>query len=144
MIESTPFKKVMIIDDSLIDRHIIRKTLEKLGFAKEIIEKESAQEALMYLKKFAYTPKGLPDIIFLDIRMPVLDGFDFLELYKCLPDSVKYKCRVYMLTGSKDVSDLIMAGSNRNVHGFLKKPLLNEELLKTILLSQGVMTVKKN
>lgn len=136
MIKTIPFKKVMLIDDSRLDRHIIKSILRKLNFAEEIIEKESAQDALMELEKFSHNPASIPEVIFLDIRMPVLDGFDFLELYNCLPDSVKLKCVIYVLTGSDDLSDEVKATVNKNVKGFFKKPLLNEKALKDILVSK--------
>src|SRR6185295_7058648 len=86
------YKKVMVIDDNEIDRYIAERYIKKYGFADEVILKESAKQALQYLKANQHRPEELPNLIFLDIRMPEIDGFGFLEQYRELPESLKSNC----------------------------------------------------
>ena len=76
-------EKVLLIDDSDIDNMVNKKVIEKTGVAKTIVIKKSAQSALDYLKDLSLNASDdIPDVIFLDIRMPEIDGFGFLEKYE--------------------------------------------------------------
>src|SRR5215212_7007965 len=96
------YGKVMVIDDSHIDRYVASYNIKRHFFAEEIILKDSAKSALEYLKMSIDTPENLPQFIFLDIRMPEMDGFQFLEEYEKLPETVKKKCIIMMLSSSLD------------------------------------------
>ncbi|MBK5284513.1 MAG: response regulator [Bacteroidia bacterium] len=122
------FKKVMVIDDSEIDRYIATYNIKKYGFAEEVIESASASEALQYLKSFANTPGELPDFIFLDIRMPEMDGFEFLAEYEKLSVDIKEKCICMMLSASLDPADYKLAKENKHLNRFINKPLDKKKL----------------
>jgi len=121
-------KQVMIIDDSETDRYIAKRNIKKLLFADEVIEMESARKALEYLQSLQGTPGLLPDFIFLDIRMPEIDGFGFLELYDKLPDAIKTSCVIVMLSTSLNPIDHERAKTNPYVNRFLDKPLDREKI----------------
>ena len=112
-----------MIDDNDIDNFINKKLLLKTKFAVDIVEKKSATSALDYLKSMVDEPENVPDIIFLDIMMPVMDGFDFLEEYDSLSDVIKSRCRIIMLSSTESFKDLNRANSNKYVYKFLNKPL---------------------
>lgn len=127
--ENAPrYKKVMVIDDTAVDRYIAQHVLKKSSFADEVLSMESAQKALDYLSGFSGQPDYLPQYIFLDIRMPEVDGFGFLERYELLPEAVKTNCIIMMLTTSLDPMDMERANQNKFVRKFLNKPLDQEKL----------------
>lgn len=124
------FNKVMIIDDSGTDRYIAEHYLRKCFIAAYVIAQSSAIEALEYLKAFANNSDELPQIIFLDIRMPMMDGFEFLTEYEKLPSSVLEYCTVVMVSSSIDAGDHERIKENRFVKKFINKPLNKEKLLE--------------
>jgi len=117
------FKKTLLIDDNDIDNFINKKLLLKTGFATDIVEKKSASSALDYLRSVKENKEELPDIIFLDIMMPVMDGFDFLDEYDLMPDEIKNHSKIIMLSSTESFKDLNRANSNKYVYKFLNKPL---------------------
>jgi CheY-like chemotaxis protein len=127
------FKKVLIIDDSETDRYVAKRMIEKYKFSHEIVVQESATNALLYLQSIEITPEELPEFIFLDIRMPEMDGFGFLEEFKKLSDTTKAKCTIVMLSTSLDAEDLERAKSNPLVNRFVNKPL-DKEKMETLCL----------
>jgi CheY-like chemotaxis protein len=122
------FKRVMVIDDNEIDRYIANRNITKYAFAEEVITMESSRSALNFLESLKDTPEQLPQLIFLDIRMPEIDGFGFLEEYEKLPDSVKKNCIIMMLTTSLNPTDHERAKNNQFVNRFLNKPLDKEKI----------------
>jgi CheY-like chemotaxis protein len=117
------YKSALLIDDNEIDNFINKKLLLKTKFALDVVEKKSALSALEHLRDNAGNAEKLPDVIFLDIMMPVMDGFGFLDEYDKLPDSIKKKCRIIMLSSTESFKDLNRANSNKHVYKFLNKPL---------------------
>jgi len=117
------YKKVMFIDDNELDNFINKKLIESENFAAEVQTYLSAPEALAYLKSNATDAALLPDIIFLDIIMPVMDGFAFLEEYARLPENLKLKCKIVMLSTTESFTELNRANQNKYVRKFLNKPL---------------------
>lgn len=122
------FKRVLVIDDSETDRYVANRMIQRHHFAEEVITKESASKALEFLHALENKPEELPQFIFLDIRMPEMDGFEFLDEYAKLPESVKSNCIIMMLSTSLDPEDLHRAESCIYVNRFLNKPLNNEKM----------------
>ena len=122
------FKRVMVIDDNEIDRYIANRNITRYSFAEEVITMESSRNALNFLESLKDKPEELPQLIFLDIRMPEIDGFGFLEEYEKLPDTVKQNCIIMMLTTSLNPTDHERAKNNQYVNRFLNKPLDKEKI----------------
>jgi CheY-like chemotaxis protein len=121
-------KKVIVIDDNEIDRYIAETVIVKNSFSEKVISVESAKEALKYLVSFENTPEELPDLIFLDINMPEMTGFDFLDEYEKLSENIKKNCIIMMLTTSINQEDRTQAEACKYVYGFMNKPLDHEKI----------------
>lgn len=122
------YKKAMVIDDNQIDLYIAEMIMATTKFAEKVICVSSAKEALAYLKPLYESPEELPSLIFLDINMPEMTGFDFLNEYQHLPENIRQKCIIMMLTTSLDEDDRMQAEGNQFVRKFLNKPLDKDKL----------------
>lgn len=119
-----PVKNLLLIDDSDIDNIVNRKIVEKCHFAENITVKKSARAGLEYLNDtLASHPSSLPELIFLDIRMPDIDGFGFLEAFQSLDPAIRQHCKIAMLSSSIDADDYRRAIENPFVIKFVNKPL---------------------
>jgi CheY-like chemotaxis protein len=122
--------KVLLIDDSDIDNLVNKRVIEKTGLSSVVVVKNSAQSAIDYLLEIASINHELiPGVIFLDIRMPEVDGFGFLELFENLAEPIHEKSEIVMLSSSIDSDDYRKAMDNRFVKQFLNKPLHKESVM---------------
>ncbi len=122
------YNRVLVLDDSEIDLYVSQRLIEKYCFAKEVILIESAREALKFLHSNADNESELPDLIFVDINMPEMSGFQFLESFSILPNSVQEKCAIVMLTTSVHPADQEKAERNPQVTAYITKPLSEDKL----------------
>lgn len=127
------YNKVMVVDDAKIDRFLAEKVISKYAFAEEVISVNSGIGALEYLTSNTQDENALPDLIFLDINMPGMNGFEFLTEYKKLPEIVKRKCIIIMLSSSLHPEDKERALQSPYVCQFLNKPLTKQKLLEVVL-----------
>jgi len=124
------YNLVLLIDDNEIDNFVAKKVIEKSGFAEKVITVQSAKNALDYLNTENSSKDLLPDIIFLDIGMPEMDGFEFLEEYEKLNKIVVNNCKVLVLSSSLDIDDYNRANRNKLVRKFINKPLSKKSLME--------------
>lgn len=111
---------ILLIDDNHIDNFINKTVITKCKITDSIIVKTSAIDALDYLEK---TDNEFPNIIFLDIRMPIMDGFQFLKIFEKFSEKNRKNTSVYMLSSSTHQEDVDLAMSFPFVKKFLNKPL---------------------
>jgi CheY-like chemotaxis protein len=123
-------RRVYLIDDDPTFNFITKLLLKKISFAEEIIDFSDASEALARLQRQSSTPHLLPDLIFLDLNMPGMDGWDFLDVYKTLPNHFLQTCKLYILTSSIDPSDKSKSLSYQCVTDFITKPLALEKVTR--------------
>jgi CheY-like chemotaxis protein len=129
-------KNILLIDDDEVANFINERQVKASGIAKQIHVAQSGVAALSLLKEKLIGTKERPDIIFLDIRMPVMDGFEFLEEFNKLPEDHIKDIKVVMLSSSLAETDRQKAGQYKNVVGFINKPLnsIKIEELKSKLI----------
>jgi len=119
---------VLLIDDNDTDNFISRRVIELTEFAQRVVVKSSGQQALDYLQEHAQSPSDLPDLIFLDINMPIMDGFMFLYEFETLPADIQEKSRVIILSSSEDRRDVDKIITNKAVIKYITKPLTQDDL----------------
>lgn len=119
----TPLNCILLIDDDEPTNFLNRLTLEQAGCARDIRVAQSGQEALDYLHSCGEGAPPRPDMIFLDINMPAMDGWEFLERYRRLPSDRKADIVLIMLTTSLNPDDELRTRAIPEVSGFENKPL---------------------
>ncbi|MHB1278061.1 MAG: response regulator [Bacteroidia bacterium] len=124
------FNRVMLIDDTFLDNFINKKIIETTAFAKDIDVRMDGLSAFESLRDLDEETRAdfLPDVIFVDLNMPVMDGFQFIRKFYTLPEIYRDKCRIVILTSSVNESDRETAmGINPKII-FINKPLFPEDL----------------
>jgi CheY-like chemotaxis protein len=133
------FNKVLLIDDNEIDNFINERIITSTNFSTEVIVRNSATLALDVVREFFAKNDSsyYPEIIFLDLNMPVMDGFQFLvEFEKIVTDQNKNldgKCKIIVLSSSISPADIDKASQNKYVIKYLNKPL-SEKYLNAVHL----------
>jgi len=127
------YQTVMLIDDNEIDNLINQKMIEAASITQNIYTHTGAKSAIEFLKnmeRLDVAEKVLPDIIFLDIDMPLMDGFQFLDEFEKLTNVVKKKCKIVMLTSSINPQDFSRSKRYDNVKLYINKPLSHDSIIK--------------
>ncbi|MBB6610807.1 response regulator [Pontibacter sp. Tf4] len=117
--------KVFLIDDDQISNFLTEQVLAEENFASEIHAFESAEEALNLLLQDV--PQNIPDIIFLDLNMPSINGWEFLDALRPYSQYFKDSCHIYILTSSLDLADTVRARDYKLVTRLIHKPFDTEE-----------------
>ena len=125
------FERVLLIDDNDIDNFINERMITTNMFSKTVVIKNSAEAALQFLKDNEGSESAMPQLIFLDLNMPEMDGFGFLEEFEKLSERVKKNAKVIVLSSSISPEDINRASTNQYVVKYVNKPL-NEKYLEAI------------
>lgn len=123
-------KCIMLVDDNKIDNFFHERVIKKNDAAENIIAKDSGREALDYIMQGDAVLQ--PDLIFLDINMPDMNGWEFLESYKQLDSKLQTAMIVVMLTASENPDDKARAATQGILADFKTKPLTKEMLEEVI------------
>ena len=130
----TRYKTAMLIDDNEIDNFINEKMLESTGFAERIQIYTNGLCAMEYFKNLErdkiLNRDMIPDVVFLDINMPLMDSFQFLQVFGDINKDITKGCKIVILTTSINPSDKQKSLKNEYVVDFINKPLTKEGLDK--------------
>ncbi|WP_285009860.1 response regulator [Pedobacter faecalis] len=119
-----------LIDDDRMFTYLLSKQMKLMDFCEGVLVFNDGLDALKYLKPIIESPESLPSVILLDLNMPVLDGWQFLdEFTKFKPNK---KITIYIVSSSIDQQDHLRAAQYREVSRFYVKPISKEHLVEML------------
>ncbi|MCY1528182.1 Regulator of RpoS [compost metagenome] len=121
---------LLVIDDDDINIFIIKKIVEKTAFNIDMVSRSNGQLAIDYLRETQDQNQPLPRLILIDINMPVMNGWEFIEAYETL--NIEQQVDMYILSSSVYENDIEKTKSYKSVKGFISKPLSMERLTELI------------
>ncbi|WP_162418354.1 response regulator [Cyclobacterium roseum] len=121
-------KNLTLIDDDEVFIYLTRKTLNKTNLVDHIRVFENGLEALNFIKNNLDNQDELPEVIFLDLSMPIMDGWQFLQEFSKLKLDPKKTITIYICSSSISPDDVARAKSNSEVSDFIFKPITAEKL----------------
>lgn len=121
---------IAIVDDDKIFHMMAVRLLQLTNISDRFLTFINGREAFEYLDKNADDPASLPDVLFLDINMPIVDGWAFLEKYDTIQSGLVKKVKIYMVSSSIDPRDTDRAKENEYVIEYISKPVSKEILLE--------------
>lgn len=119
---------ICLIDDDDIYKYTITRTIKTNKLARKILMFSNGEEALEFMIDNVGNNQNLPDVIFLDINMPILDGFQFMEEYVKIKPRVGKEVTIYMVSSSVDPVDLAQAKQISEISDYIIKPITPEQL----------------
>ena len=122
-------KKIALVDDDKLFVFLTKKNIEKTEKAEDVKVFENGLKALNFFKENKNKKDVLPDVIFLDLSMPVLDGWQFLEEYTKISDEIAKQITIYVCSSSISHDDIIRAKAISEVSDYIIKPLSTERML---------------
>lgn len=123
---------VLLVDDDGIFQFTTKKTLEATGLANNILICSNGLEAIDLLKNTIHNNAGMPDVIFLDINMPVMNGWDFLNAFQSIREVLSKAISIYIVSSSADEFDISHSRQFETVSDYIVKPIMKEKF-STIL-----------
>jgi response regulator of citrate/malate metabolism len=123
---------VLLVDDDLAINFLHKRIITKSELAEPIISLYNGAEAIRHLK-FINNSLSENDLvfIFLDLNMPIMDGWEFLEHYENIYKDLNYQCRIFVLSASINPDDIQKAKNNHYVSEYFSKPL-NMDSIETL------------
>ena len=114
---------ICLVDDDEIYQFTTQKYIQARQLARQILSFWDGEEAIDYLQAHSGQPDSLPDKILLDLSMPVMDGWGFLEEFVRLKPRLGKPIEVYIVSSSVDIRDLDRARKISEVSDFIVKPI---------------------
>ncbi|MDX1768454.1 MAG: response regulator [Arenibacter troitsensis] len=119
---------VCIVDDDDIYQFTMVRTMKSLNLTDNIMVFSDGEEALDFMLDNLHNDKELPDVIFLDIDMPIMDGFQFMEEYVKIKPKLGKKITIYMVSSSVDPVDIDRAKKITEITDYIVKPITHDQL----------------
>jgi CheY-like chemotaxis protein len=130
-------KNILLVDDDEVFHLLSSRLLKQLGITKGVHSVRNGREAINFISKNDFAAASGPDVIFLDLNMPIMDGFSFIEAFKKMEIPHKERIVIIIVSSSQDPKDLARAADLGIVH-YLTKPITEKEI-KEVLTSIGVI-----
>ncbi|MFN5704917.1 MAG: response regulator [bacterium] len=128
---SKKINNILLVDDDTVNNFIVINTLNKLAITENIDSVLNGLDGIEYLKAKIETNKELiPSVIFLDINMPIMDGWEFLEEFELFSEEVKNHCNIYMVSSSVYEEDILKSKQYKSVIDFISKPLMSDKIIE--------------
>ena len=124
---------ICIVDDDEVYRITSRKMIEKVYEAKNILVFENGAEAFQFLSEMALDEELLPDVIFLDVNMPYMDAWQFLEAFGILKPKLTKHITIYVISSSVSHTDIERAKSIEAVKGYYIKPVTLDQYSRMLM-----------
>ncbi|NCP52507.1 MAG: response regulator [Flavobacteriales bacterium] len=132
MLEKPKAKRILIIDDDEIFVFGLTKLIEIKALANNVVVQENGKKALDYIQNLVERKKPLPELILLDLNMPILDGWGFLDEFSALKNSFDQKIEVNIMSSSIAHSDYEQSKTYATVSGYFVKPISIPDLKKLL------------
>jgi len=121
-----------VIDDDMIYQFAVKLNLKQLHLAESVLCFSNGELAKIYFMENSQNPENLPDVILLDINMPIMDGWDFLEWFKEFKGNLSKSIPIFMVSSSIDWRDIEKAKSYNEVLDYMSKPLTDGNFFEII------------
>jgi CheY-like chemotaxis protein len=126
MVKKIPL--IGIIDDDTIYQFILTSMINKNKLAENILSFSDGEKAIQYFVNNKTNSEKIPDILFLDVNMPIMDGWMFIEEYARIKKEIIKKTTIYMLSSSVNPIDIERAGKISEIFDYIIKPIKPEEV----------------
>jgi len=125
-------KNLILIDDDEIVVYLTKRLVAETNLVKLTQVFSNGKSAIDYLNENADNADSLPEIIFLDLFMPIMDGWDFLEEYIMLKPKLHKQITIYIITSSVSPEDITRAKSYSEVSDYIVKPITKESFIAVL------------
>ncbi|MFN4005902.1 MAG: response regulator [Chitinophagaceae bacterium] len=123
------FNNVLLVEDDPITVLVCERIIKMTGFSEVVNTMDNGKDAIEFIKeKIASDHKNLPDVIFLDINMPIMNGWEFLQHFDTIKEQLPKLPQIFILSSTVDPEDFKRAASYPTVKNFISKPLIKEHL----------------
>lgn len=117
-----------IIDDDEVYKFTMRRSIESHKLSKKLLVFSDGEEAIEFMIDNLGNKENIPDVIFLDINMPIMDGFEFMEEYVKIKPTIGKKVTIYMVSSSVDSVDIERAKKINDISDYIIKPIKPEDI----------------
>lgn len=123
---------ICIIDDDKIHHFTIEKVIQLQGFTNNMLSFHDGYDAISFFHQNLARPEVLPDIIFLDLNMPVVSGWQFLQQYALIKSQIRKKIKIYVVSSSINQIEIRRVTAIEGVSGYMQKPLKPTQIQKLL------------